>query len=237
MHYPTIPAHKIQELTGKLLAEEQFDENDVIIMQGSGPNHIDLTDVDDLSQILERELSEFKGGDKPEQKDLFEGKISGRIHQELSRFPIEVLDDPGFWRYLVMTKFWWLVYWRHQETFDTEPYEKCKVYVEAKRSHETVPTRLFLRGQIALIDEDNYDLAESDHQDADFWRSHITRVLTWTSQTFTRVLVRYQKENHMNTNVVRPFARRMNRLRSSIILDDYSYEESLELINELRQEM
>jgi hypothetical protein len=236
MLYSTIPDNKIQELTRKLLAGESFDENDVITQQGLGSDQIDLSGVDNLSKVLEAELNDFKKSDESKMKDLFEGRISGRIHQELVKLPIGVLDDPGFWRYLTITKFWWLVYWRQQETFDDKPYEKYRVYVDGKRSHEAIPTRLFLRGQIALTDDDSYELAESDEEAADFWRSHITRVLTWTSPVFARSLVGYQKRKHMKTDVVRPFARKMNRRRSSIILDSYNDEESLELINELKQD-
>tara|TARA_Y100000590_G_C15652854_1_gene989444 strand:+ start:514 stop:1239 length:726 start_codon:yes stop_codon:yes gene_type:complete len=240
MLYSTIPNTKVQELTKKLLAGEDFDENEVIVQQGSGPDHIDLNAIDQLSRDLEKELQKHidlhGGGQK--NRDLFEGQISGRIHQELAKFPIEVLDDPGFWRYLALTKFWWYAYWRHQETFDERPfpYEKCRVYLDATLSHETIPTRLFLRGQIALIDDANYELAQSTEEVGDFWRSHVTRVLTWTSPRFTQMLLRSQKDDHMDTAKVRPFARRMNRRRSSIILDDYNDEESMELINELRQE-
>ena len=234
MRYPTIPENKIIELTTRQIGEEFLDDEEGVGLEGNG-EVIDLSGVDQLSEALQVELDEFKRSGDAKKQDLFEGKIAGRIHEELHKLPLEVLDDPGFWRYLAIKKFWWLVYWREQPTFDEGDSGKFRVYVEAKRSHESIPLRIYLRGQIALR-EGSYLLAESDEEDTDFWRSHITRVLTWKMPTFTKTLIRSHLDDRMVTKVLRPFARRMNRRRSSLILNHYTEDEASALIAELRGE-
>ena len=232
MRYPTIPENKVIELTTRQIGNEFLDDAEGVTLVGTGTD-IDLNDIDTLSKTLQAELKEFRKSDSANKQDLFEGRIAGRIHETINKLPLQVLDDPGFWRYLAIKKFWWLVYWREQATFDNGEAGTFRVYVDAKKSHETIPLRIFLRGQIALRDE-SYELVGGDEEDTDFWRSHITRVLTWKAPTVVQTLIRSHQDKRMVTKVLRPFARRMNRRRSSLILNEYTDDEASALIAELR---
>ena len=232
MRYPTIPENKVIELTTRQIGNEFLDDAEGVTLVGTGTD-IDLNDIDTLSKPLQAELKEFRKSDSANKQDLFEGRIAGRIHETINKLPLPVLDDPGFWRYLAIKKFWWLVYWREQATFDNGEAGTFRVYVDAKKSHETIPLRIFLRGQIALRDE-SYELVGGDEEDTDFWRSHITRVLTWKAPTVVQTLIRSHQDKRMVTKVLRPFARRMNRRRSSLILNEYTDDEASALIAELR---
>jgi hypothetical protein len=236
--YPTISKSDLYPVASRLLRGESidWDNETIVVWQGSG-SPIGLEDFDALCQTFDEELAEHRQSlkGKDQRHDVLEGKISGRLHHELSKLSVQILDDPGFWRYLALKNFWNYILWRHSETFEEGNPAKYGVYIDGTDAEEAIPVRLYIRGHIAL-DGGIYDLASSDTDaDGDFWRSHITRVRTWIYPSLARALVKSHKTKRM-TNELREFAKRMTRRRASLVLTAYDDADAAALIRELREE-
>lgn len=160
----------------------------------------------------------------------FEGKFAGGVHAALRDLPVEALDDPGFWRFLSLSEFWWFVKEREAPAIGRG---NVMTYVDGGR--ECVPFRMFLRAQAVRNDED-YSLAGVLPKSADFWRSHILRVKTGSAPPLARSFVRLQHEQKMVSDDLRPFARQINRLWSNIVFFTWSDEDGDRLFNELYAE-
>lgn len=203
-------------------------------MDGSG-EAIDLEPIEELARTLEEELGSFRASGNTD-SDFFEGQIAGRVHVALAHLPISLLDDPGFWRYLALKDFWWLVTWRESKAFDSNDPRRYAVYIDGSRSSECIPLRIFLRGQVAN-DNGDYSLAVAVPEATDFWRSHIIRVTTWSVPHLARKFIRMQEENRLTTQPLRRVARLLNRRRANVALHQYSEAEIAALLNEVSSDL
>jgi hypothetical protein len=93
--------------------------------------------------------------------------------------------------------------------------------------------RTFLRGQIAL-EHGQYDLAWAIPKGTDFWRSHIIRVRTGAVPAVSRAFVREQLADRMPSGPLRAYARRLNRLRTNVVLEVFDDDDAESLCRELR---
>jgi hypothetical protein len=194
-------------------------------VKGAGED-FDEQGVNNLTVVLRRELEVWKGG-----KDAFEGRIATRIHQELKDIPIPVLDDPSFWRYLSLKYFWWYAEWRESGSFKIGG--NYMAYTNAKNPNNSIPLRIYLRGQIAAQAGDE-NLCTATHQSTDFWRSHITRVKNWRYPSIAKAFIETHAENHMKTSPLREFAKSLGRRRANIVFTHYTDKEASDVVEDLR---
>jgi len=180
---------------------------------------------------MKQELDARPANDRNSSPESFEGRFSGEVHQVLRDLPIEALDDPGFWRYLSLVQFWWFIAIREAPAI-----QRGNVMTYVDGGTECVPFRMFLRAQ-AIRDGDDYSLAGAMPQAADFWRSHVIRVKTATAPALARSFAQLQIEKKMVSDEVRPFARRINRLWSNIVFQDWDKTECDSLLKDLYEEM
>lgn len=162
-------------------------------------------------------------------KDRLEGIVAPILYSALQEVFIEVLDDPGFWRYLSLAYFWDFIAWREDKAFENGNYLK---YVDGKDNAECVLTRMYLRVQ-ALGGNEHGSMAAEVKKATDLWRSHIIRVRNGEAPPLTRAFVERQRDHRLKTPVLRKFAKRLNRTRTNILLNIYDDEEAGRLIEEL----
>jgi len=182
-----------------------------------------------VDQLRQRYIEFIASGDglRPE---VFEGRAAGDLHTALRDLPTEVLDDPGFWRFVSLAKFWWFIVDREAVPIGRGNH---MTYVDGTRPAECVPLRMFLRAQ-SIRDDDDYSLASSMDNATDFWRSHVIRVQTGTSPPLARSFASLQARVRMSsTPELRPFARRVNRLWSNVVINRLTEDEAAELLREL----
>lgn len=231
MRYPVLTESKLTELSPKLLEGLQPAIATEQAWVGQG-EEIDLDAIADLVSTIWTALGVFTRGDDADERDVLEGQLSGTVHATLSELPIEVLDDPGLWRYLSV-RAWPFVSWRESKTFAKGGYDDYHRYIDGRSPTECVLMRMYLRGSIAFADGD-YALASAVPRAVDLWRSHILRVRTGTAPSLARALVAEQERDRMPTSALRPFASSVNRLWSNVVINVYDDQEAAELIAELR---
>ena len=240
MRYQTIPTIKIPFATKHMLDGNKSSAEKSYDYSGEGAD-LDLSAIDQLAQKLNSQLRTFlnETSDRsPGWKDSFEGRIAGQGHETLSQIEIEVLDDPGFWRFLSIDKFWDIIYWRHQETFDGKDPSKYLTYVDAKKSEYCVLLRIFIRGQISYEASGSYELASASKQATDFWNSHTVGVKTWQVPPVVRSFLEAYRDRReqLTTQHLRPLARHLNRRRAAIFLHGYEDHEADKLLKELQRD-
>lgn len=232
MKYPTISTQQVQLLCADRLADRPVDLHNAIKWEGTEPE-LDIDPLATAAQRIEAELVTHNEGPDAKRRDLLEGRASGVLHAALTAVPLEVLDDPGFWRYVGFVHLWELVRWRERKTFDRGDWSEYRKYIDGTRPSECVATRMFLRGRISLIDGD-YGLASAVREGTDLWRSHIVRVKTSYSPTLARELVRQVSEHSVPTDDLREMAKRINRLASNVMVHLYDADVSQAVLDEIR---
>lgn len=229
MRYPALSYTKADELAVKLSLGESPTVASEITWTGTG-EEIDLELLDVTIEDLKTRYLAFLGSGEGEQPEVFEGLAAGDLHRALRDLPIDVLDDPGFWRYVSVAKLWWFI-----EAREAGPIGRGNhmTYIDGGRPTECVPLRMFLRAQ-AVRDGEDYSLAWSMKNATDFWRSHVIRVQTGTAPPLARSFASLQKDVRMpSTPELRPFARRLNRLWSNVVLTSLDEDEAATLLQEL----
>lgn len=234
--YPIISAGKVTELTVEFLESGSArDVSNETTMSGTGPE-LELPDLDALALHLEEQLEAFLVSDRANDRDHFEARAAVELHKAVRHLPIHVVDDPGFWRFVAMAHFWWLVRWRESAAFESGDPARYRRYVDATNPSEAVLTRMFLRAAIGLHDVDDYSLVTAVPDATDFWRSHILRVGTSYAPTVARAFVREQADRRMTaTDELRPYARRLNRLSTNVLLPYLDDGDAASIIGDLRK--
>lgn len=234
MRYPTLTSALVEDIVKRRLGGEQVSLDGIVVWRGQGET-IDLTPLD-AALAIGREHLEKIGTDPSlvTDKEPFEGALAVQVFPILDAIPIEILDDPGFWRYLAIDKFWWFIEWREARPIEAG---RWMSYVDARRSTESIPTRLYLRAR-AVADSGALGLAQELTQCTDFWRSHVTRVRTGSAPVLAAAFASIQKDpaSHMATTALRGFARRLNRMWTNVHLNLYSPEQAAAILNELSHE-
>jgi hypothetical protein len=230
MKYPTLSLDECKRVAALLLDGQDADLANVVKWVGTSPE-LDVHPIEALASEVRNDLDAFIATGNRD-KDAFEGAAAGKIHATLRQLPLEILDDPGFWRYLSVSHFWELVQWRESGAF-AKGWDNYRPYIDARRQAECVPLRMFLRGQIALRDG-GYALAAAVEKGTDLWRSHIVRVRTSYSPVLAQSLVTMQRDSRLNTDDLREIAKRVQRVSSNVVLHLYGDEDATELLDELR---
>ena len=228
MRYPTIPRSLTDSLVHQFLRGESPPLSASVVWSGSGDD-VELGHLTLTVQQLEEMFSEFRKSNPKAKPEEFEGIAAGPLHQCLRDFPVAALDDPGFWRYVSLAMLWWFISVREEKAISRGNHMN---YVDGLRPAECVPLRMFLRAQ-SIQDGDDYGLAASMPRAGDFWRSHIVRVRTGSAPPIARGFARLQSQVKMPTDDLRPFARRVNRLWTNVVLDRLDDVEASEVMQEL----
>ena len=225
LRYPTLKRAVTVELADQMINTSGVSVDDKVEWRGAGQD----VDLRRLDSALSEARSLLRAAAVGSDQEAFEGRLASLVHAELRDLPPEVLDDPGFWRYLALSRFWWFVEWR-----EAGPISRGNVdtYVDGRQPSESIPVRLFIRGQ-AAFDGESYHRASALERSADFWRSHVLRVKVGSAPALTQALVDLQLDQRITTDEMRKLARLLNRSWSNIVLHLYDRESSQAFVTEL----
>lgn len=224
MRYPVITHSKCAELSAQLIEgrEPSIDAHAEWIGIG---DDIEFEEIADVAAAITNEARGWTDRDR----DRFEGRVSGRLHDALVGVPTEILDDRGFWRYMSLRYFWEFIAWREEGPFSKGNYLK---YVDAASNTESVLPRMYLRAS-AVGGGAHADLTGAIPNSTDFWRSHVLRVRTGSAAPVTRAFASKQAELRLMTDPLRETARRLNRTWTNVVLHLYDDDESGSLMSDL----
>ena len=203
---------------------------------GSGSEKaLDLSGIEVVAAALNAQIEErLKSKKKGSDKDELEGKFCLEIYNALKHVPVEILDDPSFWRFLSIRYFSDFVMWREVNALGKG---NIATYVSAKSSAEAIPVRMYLRAQAMIDESGNCPLAEAIPEGTDFWRSHIIRVRTGRAKHLAQAFAKLQSNERMITDDLRPFARRLNRFWANVIMLDYDKKASDAILKEIKKSL
>lgn len=229
MKYPCLESVEVISIAELLIAGERVSVDARTEWAGSGET-VDLSPLEAVVSVANDDLSQLRSNGEPiTDKEPFEGRLAAEIFPILDALPIEVLDDPGFWRYLAVKYFWSFISWREEKPIANG---NVGTYVVARRNTEQIPLRLYLRAK--AVGGDSH-LCQTIPMSTDFWRSHVIRVHTGSAVPLTRAFSRTQEDDRMSTKALRQYARRLNRQWTNIFLGMYEPSEAEDLIRELRE--
>lgn len=235
MRYPILTSEATSELASRFLELEDInleliEDKSRWIGVGAEVNFKPLDRQ--ISRMKALHIEFLSTTESKSDADRFEGRIAGPVHSAIMAcdIPQEALDDPGFWRYLALTRFWWFVIWREKRAFNSRNSSRYIRYVNAKNPTVTVLIRTFNRGRLSLVDG-SYDLAYAAPMATDLWQSHILPVNTSYSPKVTRAFVDRHARDRLMTNTLRSVAKSINRTNTNIVTIDYSQEEATDYIN------
>lgn len=228
MRYRILQKPVVHEIVGHLAAGEHIAIETRAVERGDGEG-VDYLALDDILLPFRDELERSSRVEN----EIFEGRLAAATHPWFSAIPVEVLDDPGFWRYLAVKHFWWFTAWREADPIAGGKSEK---YVDATLPAEQIPLRLYLRAK--SIDKDgDVSLAGEIPSSTDFWRSHIVRVRVSSARPLARAFATKKRDGRgareLSTDKVRKVARRVNRAWTNILLDLYDEDEAHRMIEEI----
>jgi hypothetical protein len=233
MRYPTLSSAQTEDLVQQLVRGESTSAFTLALWKGHGET-IDFEPLEEVVEDFQDLLITFREDPSANSdKDLFEGTLAVAVFPFFNSIPIEVLDDPGFWRYLAIQYFWWFASWRESGPIASG---NAAAYTNASLNSEHIPLRLYLRAKAVKVEDNDVSLTAGLRHGSDFWRSHILRVRTGTAPKLTRALVEMQNDNErrLATDPLRSYARRLNRVWTNVNLNLLDEAQTKELIEELR---
>jgi hypothetical protein len=230
--HPTISYDEARRLSAELLEGGDVDVTAAVKWVGSG-DEVPVEPWKALAVELDLRLDRFASGDTRD-KDAVEGAAAVLLHAVAADLPLQVLDDPGFWRYVSLVHLWRFITWRESAFAADEPdWHRYGVYIDGKRFSECVPLRMHLRARVGTRDDD-YSLVSEIPAATDLWRSHIMRVRTSYSPVLAQALLQSYKDDRMSIDDVRALAKRIQRVASNVVLHLYEPDEAASVIAELR---
>jgi hypothetical protein len=229
MRYPTLDHARLAAIVEPLIAGDNISVDAQTTWAGSGET-IDLAALEATVLAANADLVQLAlDGKVSTDKEPFEGRLAAEIYPILDALPVEVLDDPGFWRYLAVKYFWWFIAWREKDPIANG---NVGTYIDAKRNTEQIPLRLYLRAKAVGGDP---HLCQALPKSADFWRSHVIRVRTGAAEPLARAFAATQEVDRMKTDPLRSYARRLNRQWANVNLVMYDQGEAEALVQGLRE--
>jgi hypothetical protein len=239
MRYPTLAETPMSDLAKEFLGKEELGPNDRIKVEslqvywGSRDN-MDLRELEmrvkEMKTLHEELLND---PDYQKDPDRIEGRLSQLLHQGLTacRMPDEAMDDKGFWRYLVMKHFWWLVVWRHH-TVQPERSKQFKAggkyirYLDHKKHEVSVLARMYIRADLARDGNGSYELAWAGKEATDVWQSHLIPVKTAYTPVLVRAFLRRQARQPLSTPQLRECAKDIKRSNTNVTAIDWADEDA-----------
>ena len=229
MRYPTIRGDRCADLARRMWKGEDPALGPAVEWVGEGDD-VDLDCVHQAAAMMTADLDDAATDAAKEQR---EAEAAPLLHDALCVVDVEVLDDPGFWRYLSLHLFWDFIRWREAKAFARENYLR---YLDGRLSNECVLTRMYLRAT-AVGGLGFAEYASVLPKAADFWRSHVVRVRTGTAPPLVRAFVDMQRRHRLPTDRLRHFAKGLNRTWSNVVLSIYDEDEAHRLVKELRRQV
>lgn len=247
MRYSSISLSSATLFAEELKANEQNQSEDYVknfishnVRQASSPGtgaerQLNLDDLEAVSATVNSRLKALVVAPKKNvDKDKLEGEICSLVYKALEHVPIEILDDPGFWRFIGIRYFWSFTIWREATALAKN---NIATYFSAKSSSESIPLRLYLRAQAMRDVNGNFLLAEAVPKGTDFWRSHVIRVRTGRARNLAQAFAKLQSSDRMLTDDLRQFAKRLNRQWSNVIMLDYDEKQSHDILKEIKKSL
>ena len=232
MRYPILTVEMTSRLTLRFLDEPDLGLAEETARWVGAGAEVNLKPLDRLLPLLKELHAAFlETPEASSDKDRFEGRIAGPLHSVITTcaLPSEALDDPGFWRYLALTRFWWFVSWR-EKAFTTGDARKYARYIDGKSYKVTVLVRTFNRGRLSLRDG-NYHLAYEAPQATDLWQSHILGVNTSYSPEVARAVAERYARDRLTAGSLRVVAKAINRTNTNVVTVDYDPAEAEDYID------
>lgn len=228
MRYRALGLAQTHAIVGHLVDNEHISIDTKTVERGDG----EICDLEPLEQTVRAFRAELEA-QSPRDVELFEGKLAAALHPWFHSLPVEVLDDPSFWRYLAVKHFWWFIAWRESGPIKAGNFKNL---VDVTKPAEQIPFRFYLRTK-AIAKAGDVGLAGQLEKSTDFWRSHITRVRIASAPTVARAFAEAKRDDHnpvrLTTDPLRRVARRLNRTWSNINLDLYDDTEAKKLIKDI----
>jgi hypothetical protein len=231
--YPTITLDETRRLSEELLRGVEVDLQGSVKWIGGG-DEISTEAFTQLRTKLNDFVSSFAISDETD-KDAVEAKGSVEVFAAVNELQLEILDDPGFWRYLAMTCMWDFIVWREprfSKDDEERDWSKYRVYIDGRKNTECVPLRMYLRARIGEID-DAFDLVTGIGAATDLWRSHIVRVRTSYSPNLAQAVLTKYKAERLGTNALRATAKRIQRIASNRVLHLYGADDAASLVEDV----
>lgn len=225
MRYPILSLSALEGLAQRRINNFDVEVGPLTEWVGSGAQ-LSLAAIESAAGEVVSSTATWDSSDR----DRLEGLMAQVVHDAVHSIATEILDDPGFWRFLAARYFWDFISWRHSETFrDGGTYMK---YLDGTRNTEAVLVRMYLRAA-ALGGTNTQPLAGGIEKAGDFWRSHIIRVQTGSASPIATAFAAHQKTDRQNTNQIRETAKRLNRTWANVILHTYDASEAYDIVDEL----
>jgi len=198
---------------------------------GGGDREIDLASLEQVAAELDRRVA--TAVDETD-RDHLEGVMSGAVFDAMRSIPAEILDDERFWSYVAARYFWRFIIWREESALAKG---NIATYFKGSSGADSIPLRLYLRGQSVVRSDGAHDLEGVVPNGTDFWRSHVLRVRVGRARRLARALAETQRDSRMSTEILRQVARRINRLWANLMLYEYDELSASKLIAEIRAEV
>lgn len=230
MEYPVVSLQTIQEFLRDVRVEGKYSDAPAHSVRGSGDSFI-LKYRKDLLEFDQEMKHAIHSAKKRADVDEIEGQLSVKTFSLLYKLPAEVLTDRDFWRYLSCTYFFDFAIWRDGGKDGELPSDASFGASSKTITMDCVPFRMFNRGLIDYqlnqrIDDGSY----ASIAGTDVWRSHILRVKTSYAPELVRQMLERLKAGQLPTDVVRPLARSIRRLRANIVFENLNFKESNDII-------
>ena len=192
----------------------------------------------EIDEAVSKSLLEWKNlrskASNAQARDGVEGQLSVAFFNAtkfLHNSP-EVLTDNDFWRYLAATHFFEFTEWRDQRTKDSVVSLNSFGAGSKSLTRDCVPFRMFERAYLAdLIGERRGDLSFALIPGGDVWKSHILGVLNSLSPSISKVMLERVKKQELKTEIIRPLAKRLKRLRANVLFEILPEEDAILIID------
>jgi len=235
MKYPTFSTHAAKAVLEARRSGDEVDSTKLVLFVGNGEDIPDgfITSLrDNLLSLMRNYPDELAQRD--EMGGAFEAEASALVHAAIPSSLGAALYDPGYWRYLCVEHFSSVVEWRHQGPDGKANIENYGV----GNSRSNLLYRMWIRADVSLDVSavDQYHLTRIPGRD--LWQSHIIRVKTGNYRTLVKALLTYlypdgsKGKCRLPTKVVRELAKRLNRLRSNILIEIYEFSDCVQLVSE-----
>jgi hypothetical protein len=226
VRYRTLSRGDARRVRGHLIKSEDFNLDQIGEAVGEGEN-LNLTAV---KRVASTAAAEVSGGTNSEE---VEQRFSGDIYLALRHVPVEVRDDPGFWRWITLGSL--LTFTRIRD-----PKFGIEALGAGSNQTDILACRMFLRGQVSRVPASDgtldFSLATSPGiMSHDFWQSHVLRRTTGAEIAFAQALIARQSnaDTRMTTNELRPFVRdSINRKKRTLATFLMSHDEAAVYLND-----
>lgn len=212
MKYRSFSQSDAEALREALLANEDINVAELGQEVGDG----DLLDLTPVRELCTKAVARCESESSSEQVEL---EYSGDLYLALRAVPVEIRDDPGFWRWITATAL--LPFLKLREAKDRKPLGREAIGAGTNRS-DILACRMFLRAQVArrVLPSGELDfstLTELGPKHHDFWQSHIVRVSTGSERSLANALIVSHLKDHIPTSDLRVFVRdRINKPKNTV---------------------